>query len=375
MSSMKWRIGSAMGREMSDKVYRIFATADIGEKAIRKLEERGYEVEVYADFSGPPRELIIEKVSSGIDGLISMLRDPVDREVIGAGSGALKVIAQNAVGVDNIDVETASELRIPVTNTADVLTEATAEFAFFMLGNLSRKLYQSERLVREGKWRGWHPYHPFLGNEVTGKTIAVIGVGKIGRAFAAKCVGFDLDVLGVDPNPSEEFSRGLNKVLDTCYENGLVKKRRSFRYMSFEEALPLADYVTLHVPLVLSGQGTFPTYHLMDERAFRMMKPTAYLINASRGPVVDEEVLVEAPGTRGGTVGRTRTNKVVVLDGGAHLIGRTVPVEITSAGSWVLRGRACATGAAANDGSAREMHGPSAAISRDGRGAVRAGAS
>ena len=159
------------------------------------MRRRGYEVEVYPHVDAPPKSLIVEKVGSGINALITTLRDPVDEEVFSAGAATLRVVAQIAVGVDNIDRAAANRYRIPFTNTPDVLTEATAEFALFILGAVSRKLYQSEKLVEENLWGSWHPYHPFLGDEVTGKTIAVIGVGRIGKAFAKKCVGLDVDIL------------------------------------------------------------------------------------------------------------------------------------------------------------------------------------
>src|SRR6202047_713597 len=155
---------------------RVFATCDIGE-AIDLLGRRGYEVEVYPQPEAPPKRLIIDKVKSGIDGLITTLRDPVDAEVFEAGKNTLKVVAQYAVGFDNINRSDANKYKIPFTNTADVLTEATAEFAFFMVAMLARKMWQSERLVRENQWGYWHPFLPFLGDEVTGKTIAIIGTG------------------------------------------------------------------------------------------------------------------------------------------------------------------------------------------------------
>src|ERR1700745_3612842 len=156
-----------------DKKFRVFATCDIGE-SIDLLRKRGYEVEVYPHPEAPPKSLIVEKVKSGVDGLITTLRDPIDAEVFEAGKGTLKVVAQIAVGFDNINRADANRYRIPFTHTADVLTEATAEFAFFIMGDLARKLWTAEHLTRESQWGYWHPYLPFLGDEVTGKTIAVI---------------------------------------------------------------------------------------------------------------------------------------------------------------------------------------------------------
>src|SRR5579863_1118322 len=159
--------------------FRVFATCDIGE-SIELLRKRGYDVDVYPNPEAPPKSLIIEKVKSGIDGLITTLRDKIDAEVFEAGKGHLKVIAQDAVGFDNINRVDANRFKIPFTHTADVLTEATAEFALLILGCVARKLYPSERLVREHRWGAWHPFLPFLGDEVTGKTVAVIGTGRIG---------------------------------------------------------------------------------------------------------------------------------------------------------------------------------------------------
>src|ERR1700756_2794139 len=161
--------------------FRVFATCDIGE-AIDLLRERGYQVEVYPHPEAPPKSLILEKVRSGIAGLITTLRDPIDAEVFEAGKKTLKGVAQFAVGFDNINRADANRYKIPFTHTPDVLTEATAEFAFFIMGELARKLWSAEHLTRENKWGYWHPYLPFLGDEVTGKTIAIIGTGRIGLA-------------------------------------------------------------------------------------------------------------------------------------------------------------------------------------------------
>src|SRR5215831_3956211 len=147
------------------KRFRVFATSRIGDAAENRLREHGYDLEVFEGPEAPPKKLIIEKVKSGIDGLITTLRDPIDAQVFDAGKGTLKVVAQIAVGFDNIDRVAANKCKIPFTNTADVLTEATAEFAFFMMGMLARKMWQSERLVREQKWPSWHPFLPFLGDD------------------------------------------------------------------------------------------------------------------------------------------------------------------------------------------------------------------
>lgn len=132
--------------------FRIFATCDIGE-SLDVLRRKGYEVELYPDLNAPQKRLIVEKVRSGIDGLICSLRDKIDAEVFEAGKGTLKVISQYAVGVDNISRADANRYKIPYTNTPDVLTDATAEYAFFMMGALARKLWSAEKMLRDDQWK------------------------------------------------------------------------------------------------------------------------------------------------------------------------------------------------------------------------------
>ncbi len=274
---------------------RVFATADIGDRAFERLRQRGYLVEIYPHPEPPPKSLILDKVRSGIDGLITTLRDKIDAEVLAAGEGTLKCVAQYAVGVDNIDRAAANRFRVPFTHTPDVLTEATAEFAFFALAALSRKLWTAEKLVRENRWGYWHPYLPFLGDEMTGKTIAIIGAGRIGQALAKKCSGFDMNVLCYHPSrPDEKFTVALQEVMDLRFRNALQRERTTIRYASLENALHQADYVSIHVPLIRDGEGKHPTFQLFNETTFRMMKPTAYLVNTARGAVIDEVALVRA---------------------------------------------------------------------------------
>ncbi len=274
--------------------FRVFATCDIGE-SINLLRNRGYEVEVYPQPEAPPKSLIIEKVKSGIDGLITTLRDTIDAEVFEAGKGNLKVISQIAVGFDNINRADANKYKIPFTNTADVLTEATAEFAFFMLGDLARKLWTAEHLTRENKWGFWHPYLPFLGDEVTGKTIAIIGTGRIGLAMIKKCAGFDMNILCYDPAyQNHDYVKAIQETMDLRHARGIQREKTWIKYVSLDEALAQADFVSVHVPLLREGESDAPTYHLFNETNLRKMKPTAFLVNTSRGPVVDEPALAKA---------------------------------------------------------------------------------
>jgi glyoxylate reductase len=274
--------------------FRVFATCDIG-PALDVLRKRGYQLEVYPDPKAPPKSLILEKLQSGIDGLITTLRDQVDAEVFEAGKGTLKVVAQYAVGFDNINRADANRYKVPFTNTADVLTEATAEFAFFIMGELARQLWPAEHITRENKWGFWHPYLPFLGDEVTGKTIAIIGTGRIGMAMIKKCAGFDMNILCYDPAYQNlEFIKSIQEVMDLRHARSIQKEQTWIKYVSFEEALGKADFVSVHVPLVREGESSTPTFHLFNERTLRMMKPTAYLVNTSRGPVIDQDALVRA---------------------------------------------------------------------------------
>src|SRR6185312_2561612 len=242
--------------------FRVFATCDIG-PALNILRERGYQLEVYPEPKGAPKSLILEKVRSGVDGLITTLRDQIDAEVFEAGKGTLKVVAQLAVGFDNINRIDANRYKVPFTNTADVLTEATAEFAFFTMGALARRLWPAEHLTRENKWGFWHPYLPFLGDEVTGKTIAIIGTGRIGLAMIKKCAGFDMNILCYDPAfQNNEYVKAIQETMDLRHARGISKTKNLIKYVSVDEALSQADFVSVHVPLLREGESSAPTYHL-----------------------------------------------------------------------------------------------------------------
>jgi glyoxylate reductase len=280
---------------MAQRRFRVFATCSIGEPAENKLRELGYELEVYPQPEPPPKSLIVDRVRSGIDGLITTLRDPIDVEVFEAGKHTLKVVSQIAVGFDNINRAEANRYKIPFTHTPDVLTEATAEFAFFIMGALARRLWSSEQLVRDNQWGFWHPYLPFLGDEVTGKTIAVIGTGRIGLAMIKKCSGFDMNICCYDPAyQNHEYIQSIQHVMNLSQQRGIQREKTCIQYMSFEDAIKQADFVSVHVPLLREGESNTPTYQLFNERTFKLMKPTAFLVNTSRGPVIDEAALAYA---------------------------------------------------------------------------------
>lgn len=280
---------------MPEKRFRVFATCHIGEPAENLLREKGYELEIYPGPEAPSKKLIIEKVGSGIDGLITTLRDKIDAEVFAAGNGRLKVVSQIAVGFDNINRADANRYKVPFTNTPDVLNDATAEFIFFMMGAVARKLWNAEKLVREQKWGAWHPYLPFVGDEISGKIVAILGTGRIGQAMIRKCTGFDMNILCYDPVfQDQKFVDSIQQVMNLRQQTGITQRRSWIRYVGLEEALRQADYVSLHVPLIREGESSTPTYHLMNEKTLRMMRKEAYLINGSRGPVVDEAALYKA---------------------------------------------------------------------------------
>jgi glyoxylate reductase len=276
--------------------FRIFATCNIGPEALQRLRDKGWKLEVYDHVEPPPRSLILEKLGGGVDALITTLRDRIDEEVLAIGKkGGLKVVAQMAVGFDNIDRAAASKHKVPFSNTADVLTDATAEFAFLIMGCAARMTWPSEQMVREQAWSTWHPWHPWLGDEVTGRTAAVIGTGRIGKSFIKKAVGFDMDVLCYDPYFQDQaFVESMRRVMKVRHDEGLTRRVQTIEYVAFEDALRRADFVSLHVNLTRPGEAEQPTYHLMDEERLRLMKPTAYLVNTSRGPVVDEQALAKA---------------------------------------------------------------------------------
>ena len=215
----------------------------------------------------PPREVILREVTD-CEGLLCLLSDPIDAEVIAAGK-RLRVISQYAVGVDNVDLEAATARSIPVGHTPGVLTEATADMTFALLMAAARHIPEGIENVRAGRWHTWEPLG-FLGAEVWGATLGIVGLGRIGTAVARRGRGFEMRVLYHDRahKPDLEAQLGLE-------------------YAELDDLLAQADFVSLHTPL------TPETRHLIAARELDLMKPTAILINTSRGPVVDTNSLYE----------------------------------------------------------------------------------
>ncbi len=248
---------------------RVLVTRRLFPEAIKIIEESA-EVEVYPSDEDPiPREVLLEKAKDK-EGLLLMLTDRADGELFDAAP-RLRVVSNYAVGYNNIDVAEATRRGILVTNTPGVLTDATADCAFMLLLAVSRRLVEVDRFVREGRWvKAWGP-RMLLGSEVTGKTLGILGLGRIGRAMVPRAKGFKMRVL--------YHSRTRNKE---------AEEKLGVEYRSFEGLLRESDYLSIHVPLTEETRGMIG----VDE--LRMMKPTAYLINTARGPVVDEEALIRA---------------------------------------------------------------------------------
>jgi glyoxylate reductase len=218
----------------------------------------------------PPRSELISNVK-GIDGLLCLLTDQIDAELMEAAGSGLKVISNHAVGFDNVDVAEATRRRIPVGNTPGVLTDTTADFAFALLMAAARRVVEADRYTRAGRWKTWGP-KVLLGQDVSGATLGIIGFGRIGKGMAKRAAGFDMRVLFYDPFCS-----------DDPYAQEIGAKS-----VDLETVLSQADFISVHTPLLDD------THHLINDEAFDRMKQTAILINTSRGPVVDPDALYRA---------------------------------------------------------------------------------
>jgi glyoxylate reductase len=241
----------------------ILVTRTLPSSVLSQLEAIGA-VDVFTGEGAMPPADLRARVA-GKNALVSMLTEQIDKAVIDAG-GQLKIIANVAVGYNNIDVPYARSRGIVVTNTPDVLTESVADFTWALILSITRRLSEGERLVRKGEWKGW-AFDFMLGAELGGKQLGLIGMGRIGRAVAARARAFGMRVVYA--------SRSGRDVPDA-------------EAVSLDRLLNTSDIISLHVPL------TPETRHVIDKRALTRMKRSAYLVNTSRGPVVDEEALAWA---------------------------------------------------------------------------------
>lgn len=246
----------------------IFLTRPLPGPVMKALSRRFRLRHNHRDRPLTPKELL--RGIQEADGLIAMLSDRIDREAIGAGRN-LKIISNYAVGYNNIDLQAAAERKIPVTNTPGVLTETTADLTFALLLASARRLAEGEQLVRSGKWTGWAPTQ-LLGTDLYGKTLGLVGIGRIGQAVARRAAGFSMRTVYYSRHrlsPAEE-------------------KKIKATFLPFSRLLKESDFLSLHLPLNDDSR------HLIDRKALDAMKPTAFLINTSRGPIVDEKALIRA---------------------------------------------------------------------------------
>jgi len=251
---------------------KIFVTRPIPQKGIQLLTDAfGAENVTVAPQDSPiPRAELLKSVQ-GIDALLPILTDYIDAEVMDAAGPQLKIIANYAVGYNNIDVSAATERKIAVSNTPGVLTETTADLAWSLLMAAARRHGESERYLRAGKWYSWGP-ELFLGVDVHGKTLGIFGMGRIGRAMARRAHGFGMNVIYVD----------------RVEEKARIERKLEVSFVDKPALLALSDFISIHCPMIPE------THHAFGEAEFKAMKKTACLINTARGPIVDEAALAHA---------------------------------------------------------------------------------
>jgi glyoxylate reductase len=247
---------------------RIFITRQIPQAGIDVLTNAGHEVTISPHDRPLSRAEFLREIGEA-DAVITLLTDKVDAEALEAAPRA-KGFANFAVGYDNMDVAAATERKVPLSNTPGVLTDATAELAWALLFAVSRRVVESDRVMRSGGWSGWGPLQ-FIGGDVHGKTLGIVGAGRIGTAMALKSRGFDMPVVYTNERP-----------------NPILEEKLGARLVDLDTLVSEADFISIHVPLLPT------TRHLFDRELLARMKPTAYLINTSRGPVVNEADLVAA---------------------------------------------------------------------------------
>ena len=245
----------------------------IPEEGIEKLKEAGYNVSVSEkDGVLTAQELKAALRGNGYDAVLCLLTDKITDEIFEAAGPQCKIFANYAVGFDNIDLIAAKKRGVIVTNTPEVLSETVAEHTFALMLALAHRIPEGDRFVRAGKYKGWAPML-LLGSDLSHKTIGIVGLGRIGSRVAHHAVrGFDARIIYHDIKRNEDFEKEFSAV----YKEKL------------EDLLREADFVSIHVPLLES------THHLINAERLKLMKPTAYFVNTSRGPVVDEKALVDA---------------------------------------------------------------------------------
>jgi glyoxylate reductase len=247
--------------------WKVFVTRIIPDEGLKLILEN-CDAEVWQEETPPPKEIIIDKIKD-CEGILTLLTDKIDAEIMDRAP-KLRIISNYAVGYDNIDVKSATQRGIMVTNTPGVLTETTADLAFALILATARRIVEADKFTRSGKWKSWGPML-FLGRDVYGATLGIIGLGRIGQAVARRAKGFNMKVIYYSRKRKEDVERELG-----------------VEYRELRSLLREADIVSIHTPL------TEETYHLIGEKELSLMKPTAILINTARGAVVDQKALYKA---------------------------------------------------------------------------------
>ncbi|MDM8515808.1 D-glycerate dehydrogenase [Desulfobacterales bacterium HSG16] len=247
---------------------KVYITRQIPEAGINILKQK-FHVEIFPESHPIDHDLLVQKVAD-CDALVCLLNDRIDRAVIESGK-KLRIIANYAVGYNNIDIDFAREKKIMVTNTPGVLTRATSEIAFALLITMTRQIIPSDQCTRQGNFIGWDPML-FLGDELSGKTIGIIGMGRIGQDMASLCRAFGMKIIYHNRNRLDPD----------------IEEKLNATYSSLDELLKHSDMISIHAPL------TNTTRHLINENAFDLMKQGAYIVNTARGEIIKESALIAA---------------------------------------------------------------------------------
>ncbi len=247
---------------------KVYITRGIPDEAIELLKQH-FDVEINSLDRVLTKEELLEKVK-GMDAVLCLITDNIDEEVFEAAGEKCKIFANYGVGYNNVDLVVATQRGVIITNTPGVLDDATADLAWTLLMVVSRRILAADKFTRNGAFQCWDPMM-FLGRDITGKTLGLVGAGRIGYNFAKKAKAFDMKILYTDLKQNSKMESELGAI-----------------YVDKETLLREADFVSLHVPLLAS------TTHYISEKEFSMMKKTSVIVNTSRGPVIDEKALVKA---------------------------------------------------------------------------------
>jgi lactate dehydrogenase-like 2-hydroxyacid dehydrogenase len=263
---------------------KVFVTRVIRDKGLDLVKE-ACQPDIWPEELPPGRDVLLER-ARGATGLLCLLTDRIDGEVMDAAGPGLKVISNHAVGFDNIDVAAATERGIPVGNTPGILTDATADMAFALMMAAGRRVVEAEKFLRAGKWKTWGP-SLLLGVDFAGATLGIVGFGRIGQAMAKRATGFDMRVLYYDPGASVSSSSTTGLDMPREKHAGLLDQRLKANSTDLDTLLRESDFVSIHVPL------TPETRHMVNAGFLGKLKPNAVLVNTSRGGVLDQTALYE----------------------------------------------------------------------------------